>query len=209
MTTKMQRATKMNRIRRGSVRRRSAAAVLSLSLLFAGMTPVCAQANVLDDAKELLSDLGHKIGTFLDDIGVGEVLKEGYNTAADFVFTYETQPDDAEMEGLARTWAITAWLADEEKGETNTYYFDNHTLTMVKDLTQIGRGYNLNKTPDGSTLNGKHTGVLKATVANATDYTVAWANYDDELSLYMAKLMKEKQDADAAAAETEAAGAQP
>ena len=53
---------------------------------------------------------------------------------------------------------------DEEKEASNVYYFDNHTLTMVEDLTQIGRGYNLKKTPEGSGLNGKHTGILKAVV---------------------------------------------
>ena len=97
------------------------------------------------------------------------------------------------MESLARTWAVTAWLKDEEKEKSNTYYFDNHTYSMTENPTEIGSGYNLKKTPDGSSLNGKHTGILKAVVADATNYTVTWVNYEDEVNLYLLQKMKEKQ----------------
>ena len=181
---------------------RRAAAALSLSLIIGTLAPISAQANVVDDAKDFIVGIGGKAGKFLDDIGVAGAVKSGYDTVNDFVFNYETQPDDDQMESLARTWAVTAWLADEDKEESNTYYFDNHTLTMTEDLTQIGSGYNLSKTPEGSYLNGRHTGVLKATVNDATNYTVEWVNYDDELNLYLAKLMQQKNAANAPETET-------
>lgn len=184
---------------------RRAAAALSLSLIIGTLAPISAQANVVDDAKDFIVGIGGKAGKFLDDIGVAGAVKSGYDTVNDFVFNYETQPDDDQMESLARTWAVTAWLADEDKEESNTYYFDNHTLTMTEDLTQIGSGYNLSKTPEGSYLNGRYTGVLKATVNDATNYTVEWVNYDDELNMYLAKLMQKKQAENAP--ETEAADA--
>ena len=37
------------------------------------------------------------------------------------------------------------------------------------------------------------TGILKAVVADATNYTVSWVNYDDEVNLYLLQKMKEKQ----------------
>lgn len=175
------------------------AAVLAMSILLTGTCSFSARANALDDAKKFLLDLKDKAVKFLDDSGIAPTVKEGYDAAVDFVFTYETQPDDADMENLARSWAVTAWLADEEKEESNTYYFDNHTLTMVEDLAQIGRGYNLKKTPDGSSLNEKHSGVLKAVVKSATVYTVEWVNYNDELAQSLMQKMKEKN-----ASETEA-----
>ncbi len=176
--------------------RRSAAAAVALSLFIAGTGSFNAQANVLDDIKNGFSSLGHTVGDFLNDTGIGPVVKSGYDAVTDFIFTYETQPDDTEMENLARSWAVTAWLADEDKKDTNTYYFDNHTMKMVEDLTQIGSGYNQEKTPEGSYLSGKRTGVLKATVADAASYTVEWVNYQDELNLYLAMKMKEKKDAE-------------
>lgn len=168
------------------------AAVLAMSILLTETCSFSARANALDDAKTFLLDLKDKVVKFLDDSGIAPTVKEGYDAAVDFVFTYETQPDDADMENLARSWAVTAWLADEEKEESNTYYFDNHTLTMVEDLTQIGRGYNLKKTPDGSTLSEKHTGVLKAVVKSASVYAVEWVNYNDELTQSLMQKMKEK-----------------
>ena len=175
------------------------AAVLGLSVLLTGTGSFSARANVLDDAKKFLFDLKDKAVKYLDDSGIAPTVKDGYNAAVDFIVTYETQPDDADMEKLARSWAVTAWLADEEKEESNTYYFDNHTFTMVEDLTQIGRGYNLKKTPEGSSLNEKYTGVLKAVVNSATEYTVQWVNYNDELTFSLMQKMKEKN-----ASETEA-----
>ena len=186
--------------KRSIIRRKSAAAALTLSLFLTAACPFRAQANVFDDGKEFLIGVKDKAAKFLDDIGVIPAVKSGYNTAVDFVFNYETQPDDPDMESLARSWAITTWLGDDEKEESNTYYFDNHTLTMVEDLTKIGHGYNLKKSPEGSSLNGVHTGVLRAVVNDATTYTVEWVNYDDEMNMYLLKKMQEKK-----AAETEAA----
>ena len=183
--------------------RRNMAAVLSLSLLIAGSASIPAWAGVLDDVGETLRGVGEKIGEFSDQIGVGPVLRDGYNAVSDFIFTYETQPDDHEMENLARSWAVTAWLADEDREETNTYYFDNDTLTMMEDLTRIKGGYNLSKTPEGSYLNGKHTGILKAVVNDATNYTVEWANYDDEVNLYMLQKLKSKNGSSRTEAETD------
>lgn len=192
--------------------RRGTAAALALSLCIAGAGSFNAQANVLDDIKNGISGLGRSIGGFLDNIGVGPVLKDGYDAVTDFIFTYETQPDDNEMENLARSWAVTAWFADEDKEDTNTYYFDNHTLTMVEDLTQIGKGYNHSKTPEGSYLTRKNTGVLKATVTSPTNYAVEWANYQDEMNVYLAKLAKAKKNSAAGTAgtanETETGAAQ-
>ena len=146
----------------------------------------------------------------LNDSGIAPALKQGYTTVTDFVFTYETQPDDPDMESLARSWAVTAWLGDDDKQETNVYYFDNHTLTMVEDPTIIGRGYNLKKTPDGSFLNGQYTGILKAVVTSPTTYTVEWVNYDDEINMYLLQKMQEKKGAaaegGAEAAQTESSG---
>lgn len=182
------------------ITRRHLAAALSLSILMATVSPFSARADFMSDAKEkgewLLNkanELKDQALEFLDEKGITPAIKEGYNTAVDFIFTYETQPDDDDMENLARSWAITAWLADEEKEESNTYYFDNHTLTMVKDPTKIGRGYNLKKTPAGSSLNGKYTGILKAVVTSATMYTVSWVNYDEEVTLYLLQKMQEKK----------------
>lgn len=175
-------------------------AVLALSILLTGTCSFSVRANALDDAKKFLFDLKDKVVKFLDDSGIAPTVKDGYNAAVDFIVTYETQPDDADMEKLARSWAVTAWLADEEKEESNTYYFDNHTLTMVEDLTKIGRGYNLKKTPEGSSLNEKYTGVLKAVVTSATVYSVEWVNYSDELTFSLMQKMKEKN-----ASETETA----
>lgn len=178
---------------------RKSAAALALSLLIVGAAPATAQANVLDDAKETILGLWKKATDFLQEYGVTDTVKQGYDTVTDFLFTYETQPDDEDMESLARSWAVTTWLADEEKEESNIYYFDNHTLTMVEDPTQIGRGYNLSKSPAGSSVGGKHTGILKAVVADAATYTVEWVNYDDELNQYLLRKMQEKN-----APETEA-----
>lgn len=168
---------------------------MALALLMAGTCSFGARADVLEDAKEFILGLKDKAGAVLNDTGIGPAVKDGYNTAVDFVFTYETQPDDEDMESLARSWAVTAWLADEEKvkGESCTYYFDNHSLSMVKDPTKIGRGYNLKKSPAGSGLNGKLTGILKAVVADATNYSVMWVNYDDEVMIYLAQKMKESK----------------
>ena len=176
--------------------RRMAAAAMILSLLLSGAACIPASAGPLDDAKEAAKGLADKAGGFLEDIGVAGFFKKGYNAVTDFIFTYETQPDDSDMESLARSWAITMWLDDEDKQESNIYYFDNHTLKMTEDLTQIGSGYNLSKTPDGSYLNGKYTGVLRATVKDATQYTVEWVNYDDEVNLYLLQKMKERQEAE-------------
>ena len=134
-----------------------------------------------------------KVMQFLNDTGIAPALKQGYSTVTDFVFTYETQPDDPDMESLARSWAVTAWLGDNDKQETNVYYFDNHSLSMVEDPTMIGRGYNLKKTPEGSFLNGQYTGILKAVVTSPTTYTVEWVNYDDEVNMYLLQKMKEKK----------------
>jgi hypothetical protein len=169
------------------------AAALSLSLMVTGACAVPAHANILDDAKKAISGAVGKAGEVLNDTGIAPAVKNAYNTVTDFIFTYETQPDDAQMESLARTWAVTAWLKDEEKEKSNTYYFDNHTYSMTENPTEIGSGYNLKKTPDGSSLNGKHTGILKAVVADATNYTVTWVNYEDEVNLYLLQKMKEKQ----------------
>ncbi len=177
-------------------RKRSTAAAVAVSLLLAGTCSFSAQANVLDDIGSAVSGAGEKIGKFLNDIGVGPVLKSGYDAVVDFVFTYQTQPDDSEMEALARSWAITTWLADKDKEDSNIYYFDNHSLTMVEDPTQIGGGYNVSKTPEGSYLDGKKTGILKAVVTDPTIYSVEWVNYDDELNMYLLQKMKEKKDAE-------------
>jgi hypothetical protein len=117
------------------------------------------------------------------------------------------------MENLAKSWAITAWLADENKKESNVYYFDNHTLTMVEDPSQIGHGYNLGRSPEGSTLSGRHTGILKAVVTDASNYTVSWSNYEDEVNFYLMEKMREKnapeteEAADASAADDNAGNA--
>ena len=176
--------------------RRMAEAAMILSLLLSGAACIPASAGPLDDAKEAAKGLADKAGGFLEDIGVAGFFKKGYNAVTDFIFTYETQPHDSDMESLARSWAITMWLDDEDKQESNIYYFDNHTLKMTEDLTQIGSGYNLSKTSDGSYLNGKYTGVLRATVKDATQYTVEWVNYDDEVNLYLLQKMKERQEAE-------------
>ena len=175
------------------IKKRVAAAMV-LSMLSAGTFSFSAQASSLDDARDFIIGVKDKIVEVLDNTGIGPAVKNGYDTVTDFVFTYETQPDDSDMENLARSWAVTMWLADEEKGESNIYYFDNHTLRMVEDPTQIGRGYNLKKTPEGSSLNGVHTGILKAVVADATNYTINWVNYDDELNMYLLQKMQEKKD---------------
>ena len=171
-------------------------AVLALSIMLTGTCSFSARANTLDDAKKFLLDLKDKAVKFLDDSGIAPTVKDGYDAAVDFIVTYETQPDDADMEKLARSWAVTAWLADEEKEESNVYYFDNHTLTMVEDLTKIGRGYNLKKTPDGSNLKEKHSGILKAVVKSATVYTVEWVDYNDELTLCLTQKLKENNTAE-------------
>lgn len=172
---------------------RRIAASLVLTMMLAGAFSMCAQADVLDDAREMLAGVKDKVVGFLEQYGIAQTLKGGYDRVTDFMFTYETQPDDSDMEKLAQSWAVTAWLADEDKKETNIYYFDNHTYSMVEDLTEIGRGYNLKKTPSGSYLNGKYTGVLKATVTNATSYNVEWVNYDEELSMYLLSKMQESE----------------
>ena len=163
-------------------------------------TPVTARADFLSDAKEKgtwliekVVELKDNVVSFLEEKGITPAIRQGYDTLVDFIFTYETQPDDEDMENLARSWAVTAWLEDEEKEESNVYYFDNHTLTMVEDLTQIGRGYNLKKNPSGSGLNGKYTGILKAVVKSASMYTVEWVNYDEEISLLLMQKMQEKK----------------
>ena len=138
------------------------AAALSLSLMVTGACAVPAHANILDDAKKAVTGAADQVSEVLNDTGIAPAVKNAYDTVTDFIFTYETQPDDAQMESLARTWAVTAWLKDEEKEKSNTYYFDNHTYSMTENPTEIGSGYNLKKTPDGSSLNGKHTGILKA-----------------------------------------------
>ena len=171
-------------------------AVLALSIMLTGTCSFSARADTLDDAKTFLLDLKDKAVKFLDDSGIAPTVKDGYDAAVDFIVTYETQPDDADMEKLARSWAVTAWLADEEKEESNVYYFDNHTLTMVEDLTKIGRGYNLKKTPDGSNLKEKHSGILKAVVKSATVYTVEWVDYNDELTLCLTQKLKENNTAE-------------
>ncbi len=173
-------------------RKRSTAAALTLSLILSGTCAFSAQANVLDDIGSMFSGLGDKIATFFNDIGVGPAVKPAFDAVTDLVFTYETQPDDSDMENLARSWAITAWLADEDKQASNTYYFDNHTLKMVEDLAQIGSGYNQSKTPDGSYLTAKNTGILKAIVEDASTYSVEWVNYTDELNMYLLQQMQEK-----------------
>lgn len=189
---------KKRRIHHRTIHQKTAAA-LTLSLLVVAACAFPARANAVDDAKQFLSGLGKKVSQAVEDSGVGPAVAGAYDTVTDFIFTYETQPDDNEMESLARSWAITAWLEDEEKQESgNTYYLDNHTFTMVKDLTKIGRGYNQKKTPEGSYLNGKHTGILKAVVNTASVYTVEWVDYDNELNIYLARKIKEKR-----AAETE------
>lgn len=174
-------------------------AVLAMSVMLTGTCSFSARANTLDDAKKFLLGLKDKVVKFLDDSGIAPTVKGGYDAAVDFIVTYETQPDDADMEKLARSWAVTAWLADEEKEESNTYYFDNHTFTMVDDLTKIEHGYNLKKTPEGSNLKEKHTGILKAVVKSATVYTVEWVDYNDELTFCLTQKLKEKN-----AAQTEA-----
>ena len=196
---------KLNRVIKKHV-----SAALALSMLTALTFSFRAQAGVLDDAMDFIVGVKDKAVEILNDSGIGPAVKGGYDTVTDFIFTYETQPDDADMESLARSWAVTTWLSDEEKEESNTYYFDNHTLRMVEDPSQIGRGYNLKKTPDGSGLNGVHTGILKAVVADATNYAVTWVNYDDELNMYLLQKMKEKNDSGAGAetASTETAGAE-
>ena len=183
-----------------SKRRNHIAAALTLSLIVTCTTPVTARADFLSDAKEKgtwliekVVELKDNVVSFLEEKGITPAIRQGYDTLVDFIFTYETQPDDEDMENLARSWAVTAWLEDEEKEESNVYYFDNHTLTMVEDLTQIGRGYNLKKNPSGSGLNGKYTGILKAVVKSASMYTVEWVNYDEEISLLLMQKMQEKK----------------
>ncbi len=165
------------------------AAALTMSLFLAGTCSFGAQAGAIENAGNVFSGVGSQVGSFLNDIGIGPALKSVYDAVVDFVFTYQTQPDDSDMELLARSWALTTWLADEDKDDTNIYYFDNDTMTMVEDLTQIKGGYNVSKTPDGSYLNGKKTGILKAVVTDATTYNVEWVNYDDEMNLYLLQKM--------------------
>ena len=183
----------------GMTMRRRTACMLLLSVVAAGAASVPVYAGVVDDVTGFLGDVAGDAGAFLDDIGVGPVLRNGYNAASDFLFSYETQPDDADMESLARSWAVTAWLADQDKQDSNVYYFDNHTLTMVDDPAKIGGGYNLSKSPEGSTLTSRHSGILKAVVADASNYTVSWSNYEDEINFYLLEKMRQKN-----APETEA-----
>ncbi len=170
--------------------KRSMAVALTMSLFLAGTCSFGAQAGAIENAGNVFSGIGSQVGSFLNDIGIGPALKSAYDAVVDFVFTYQTQPDDSDMELLARSWALTTWLADEDKDDTNIYYFDNDTMTMVEDLTQIRGGYNVSKTPDGSYLNGAKTGILKAVVTDATTYSVEWVNYDDEMNLYLLQQMK-------------------
>ena len=179
--------------KKNNMRMKRLTAVLSLSLMVTGASACSAHANILDDAKKAVTGAADQVSEVLNDTGIAPAVKNAYDTVTDFIFTYETQPDDAQMESLARTWAVTAWRKDEEKEKSNTYYFDNHTYSMTENPTEIGNGYNLKKTPEGSSLNGKHTGILKAVVADATNYTVSWVNYDDEVNLYLLQKMKEKQ----------------
>lgn len=182
---------------------------LALSVLMAGSFSTYASADVLDDVKEFFINAKDTVVGFLDEYGVTSALKNGYDRVTDFIFTYETQPDDPDMENLARSWAVTAWLADKEKEDTNIYYFDNHSLTMVEDLAKISGGYNLRNTPEGSFLNGKNTGILKATVRSASSFNVEWVNYEEEASMYFLQKMRgTNKTAPAAAAETEEASAQ-